>query len=114
MNMVTHMNDSWLATLEQMRGFLAGMYLDTHNVSPRSRSSRTGHSRRVTVVDIGLLSDMDRLHDTLSPMPVQFSPMKIDEQLPETQEMHSAFTFKPLLNQCTRTIKMYTLSVNDH
>lgn len=125
MNMVIHMNDSRLATLEQIREFLAGtadvsfssptdqvqtrqfvgkvlkrfkyssrcksersllfaymqrlsgysrshlarlisQYRDTQNVAPRSRASRTSFSRRFTEIDIGLLADMDRLHDTLS------------------------------------------------
>lgn len=123
--MVIHMNDSRLATLEQIREFLAGtadvsfssptdqvqtrqfvgkvlkrfkyssrcksersllfaymqrlsgysrshlarlisQYRDTQNVAPRSRASRTSFSRRFTEIDIGLLADMDRLHDTLS------------------------------------------------
>ncbi len=125
MNMVIHMNDSRLATLEQIREFLAGtadvafstptdqaqtrqfvgkilkrfkyrtrsktersllfaymqrlsgysrshlarlisQFRDTQSVAVRSRASRTSFTRRFTEVDIGLLADMDRLHDTLS------------------------------------------------
>jgi hypothetical protein len=123
--MVIQMNDSKLATIEQIREFLAGtadvsfttpaepaqvrtfiakvlrrfkyadcskaqrsilfaymqrlsgyskahlarlisQYKDTKNVTLRSRANRTSFARRFTEVDIGLLAQLDSLHDTLS------------------------------------------------
>jgi hypothetical protein len=123
--MVIQMNDSKLATIEQIREFLAGtadvsftspadsnqtrafvakvlrrfnypegskaqrgllfaymqrlsgyskahlarlisQYKDTKSVTLRSRANRTSFARRFTEVDIGLLAQLDALHDTLS------------------------------------------------